>query len=54
MCICVNTTNGLPLFQEPQALGVMREKAEQLSESPGTELAVEERSLEDFLLKARW
>lgn len=41
-------------FGEHWALGLMREKAEKPSESPGTEQAAEERSLEDFLLKARW
>lgn len=34
--------------------GVAEEEAEQASESPGTEQAAEERSLDDFLLKARW
>ena len=54
MCVHVDTTDGLPLLREHWALGLMREKAEQPSESPGTERAAEERSLEDFLLKARW
>jgi hypothetical protein len=44
----------LPLLGEHWAPGLMREKAEQPSESPGTEQAAEERSLEGFLLKARW
>lgn len=46
--------NRLPLFGEHWTLGLMREKAEQPSENPGTEQAAEERSLENFLLKARW
>lgn len=54
-CVYMRTqTDGLPLLREHWALGLMREKAEQPSESPGTEHAAEERSLEDFLLKARW